>query len=95
MYCLQVCADDCLYMEAMERMFETWICILSSPYVFPPDFCKQSSIQIFNIYLRCHLSPPDGMRGISNKNTNEEIVDVEEDDKVKYKKQLQIVGKYF
>lgn len=89
-----ICADDCLYMEAVERIFETWICILSKPYVLLPDFCKQSSIQIFNIYLRCHLSPPDGVRGIISKNINEEIVDMEEDDKVKYKKQLQIVGNF-
>ncbi|GAB1860941.1 Exportin-4 [Camponotus japonicus] len=89
-----MCADDCLYMEAVERIFETWICILSTTYIFPPEFCKQSSIQIFNTYLRCHLSPPDGVKGVASKNINEEIVDMEENDKVKFKEQLQIVGNF-
>lgn len=89
-----MCADDCLYMEAVERIFETWICILSTTYKFPLEFCKQSSIQIFNTYLQCHLSPPDGVKGVTSKNINEEIVDMEENDKVKFKEQLQIVGKY-
>jgi len=48
-------ADDCLYMEAMERMFDVWSCMLFSSYIFPPDFYKQSSIQIFNIYVIYHL----------------------------------------
>ncbi|KAM0733116.1 Exportin-4 [Formica fusca] len=89
-----MCADDCLYSEAVERIFETWICILSTTYIFPPDFCKQSSVQIFNTYLQCHLSPPDGVKGVNSKNINEEIVDMEENDKVKFKEQLQIVGNF-
>ncbi|XP_018403866.1 PREDICTED: exportin-4-like [Cyphomyrmex costatus] len=87
-------ADDCLYMEAMEHMFEVWSCMLYSAYIFPPDFCKQSSIQIFNIYLRCHLSPPEGVRNIGGKSLSEEVADVEDDDKVKFKEQLQIIGHF-
>ncbi|XP_018372809.1 PREDICTED: exportin-4-like [Trachymyrmex cornetzi] len=86
-------ADDCLYMEAVEHMFEVWSCMLCSSY-FPTDFCKQSCIQIFNIYLRCHLSPPEGVRNIGGKNLSEEVADVEDDDKVKFKAQLQIIGDF-
>ena len=89
---MQIRADDCLYMEAVEHMFEVWSCMLCSSY-FPADFCKQSSIQIFNIYLRCHLSPPEGVRNIGGKNLSEEVADVEDGDKVKFKAQLQIIGK--
>ncbi|KAL0106778.1 hypothetical protein PUN28_015377 [Cardiocondyla obscurior] len=84
-------ADDCLYMEAMEHMFEVWSCMLYSAFIFPPGFCKESSIQIFNVYLRCHLSPPEGVRN-PGKSLNEEVADVEDDDKVKFKEQLQIIG---
>lgn len=80
-------------MEAMEHMFEVWSCMLYSAFVFPPGFCKQSSIQIFNIYLRCHLSHPEGGRNAGGKNLSEEVADVEDDDKVKFKEQLQIIGK--
>jgi len=50
-------------MEAFDHMLEAWISVLSDSQVFPKDFCKQSSMQIFNTYLKCHLSPPDGSRG--------------------------------
>ncbi|XP_011647101.1 exportin-4-like isoform X1 [Pogonomyrmex barbatus] len=87
--------DDCLYMEAMEHMFEIWPCVFLSGWgAFPIEFCKQSSIQIFDIYLRCHLSPPEGIRNIGSKSLSEEVADVEDDDKVKYKEQLQIVGNF-
>ncbi|XP_071566040.1 exportin-4 [Temnothorax nylanderi] len=87
-------ADDCLYMEAMEHMFEVWSCMLYSAFEFPSDFCKQSSIQIFNTYLRCHLSSPEGVRNAGGKSLSEEVADVEDDDKVKFKEQLQIVGNF-
>ncbi|XP_012525953.1 exportin-4 isoform X2 [Monomorium pharaonis] len=86
-------SDDCLYMEAMEHIFEAWSCMLYSSYAFPPEFCKLSSIQIFNVYLRCHLSPPEGVRNVG-KNLSEEVADVEDDDKVKFKDQLQIIGNF-
>jgi len=81
-------------MEAVDRIFATWICIIFPSHTFPTDFCYESSVQIFNVYLRCHLSPPEGMRVVGNKNLSEEVTDMEEDDKVKFKDQLQIIGKY-
>lgn len=66
--------------------------MLSASSVFPTEFCKQSSVQIFNVYLQCHLSPPEGRRGIGGKNLSEEEIDVEEDDKTKFMDQLQVIG---
>lgn len=76
----------------MEHMFEVWSCMLYSASILPPDFCKQSSIEIFNVYLRCHLSPPEGVRNVGGKNLSEEVTEVEDDDKAKFKEQLQIIG---
>lgn len=88
-----MCVDDCLYMEAFENLLETWISVLSDSPLFPPEFCKQSSVQIFNVYLQCHLSPPDGKRGAGGKELNNEEIDSnEEDDRAKFKEQLQIIG---
>ncbi|XP_011873971.1 PREDICTED: exportin-4-like isoform X2 [Vollenhovia emeryi] len=84
--------DDCLYMEAMEHMFEVWSCMFI--YTFPPEFHKESSIQIFNVYLRCHLSPPEGVRNAGGNSLSEEVADVEDDDTVKFKDQLQIIGNF-
>ena len=92
---LQMCADDCLYMEAFERMLDTWGSILAEVYLFPSEFCTQSSVQILNTYLQCHLSPPDGKRGAGGKEVNSEEIDAcEEDDRTKFKEQLQTIGNF-
>lgn len=56
--------DDCLFMEAFDNMLKAWLTILGDYGTFPDEFCNQSSMQIFNTYLQCHLSPPDGNRGM-------------------------------
>ncbi|XP_046738110.1 exportin-4-like isoform X2 [Diprion similis] len=90
-----MCADDCLYMEAFEHMLEAWIVVLSEAHLFPSEYCKQSSAQIFNTYLRCHLAPPDGNRGAGGKELNDEEIDAtEENDRVKFKEQLQTIGNF-
>ncbi|XP_021933085.1 exportin-4-like, partial [Zootermopsis nevadensis] len=89
-----LCAEDCLYMEAFDNMLEAWISVLLDSQVFPKDFCKQSFMQIFNTYLKCHLSPPDGTRGQGRELDIEEIYDTEEDDRTKFKDQLQTIGSF-
>nr|CAD7403478.1 unnamed protein product [Timema poppensis] len=87
-----VCADDCLYMEAFDHMLEAWISVLHNSQEFPKDFCKQSAMQIFNTYLKCHLSPPDGTRGQGRELDVEEIDDTEENDRTKFQDQLMTIG---
>ncbi|XP_008554970.1 exportin-4 [Microplitis demolitor] len=86
-----ICSDDYLYMEAFERMLESWSSILSKKNFYPVGFFDNSFVQIFNVYLKCRLSPPDGTRA-SNNEYEKEITDIEESDKNKFKKQLQILG---
>ncbi|KAJ1532209.1 hypothetical protein ONE63_000829 [Megalurothrips usitatus] len=80
--------EDSLYVEAFEHMLGVCVGIVRKASVFPPDFC----IQIFNTFLKCHLSPPDGTRGIGQEVEAEEIQDLEEDDRTKFKDQLQSIG---
>lgn len=85
-------------MDALERMLNTLIYILPIASIFTTEFCKRCSIQIFNTYVQCHLSPPEGLRRIDNKNLSEEEIDAEDDekdDKKKFKDQLQIIGKRY
>ncbi|OXU22639.1 hypothetical protein TSAR_013645 [Trichomalopsis sarcophagae] len=90
-----MCVDDCMYMEAFESMLETWVSGIVDKPIFPDEFYKQSSVQIFNIYLQCHLSPPDGTRGAGGKELNNEEIDAtEEDDRSKFKEQLQTIGHF-
>ena len=87
-----MCSEDCMYIEAFERVLQSWPYVLSEPDLFPVEYRKEASMQIFNVYLKCHLSPPDGTRGIGVTDS-EEIDTCEENDRTKFKEQLQIIGK--
>lgn len=89
-----VCMDDCLFMEAFDHMLKAWMTILGDYQMFPEEFCQQSSVQIFNTYLKCHLSPPDGNRGMGHEIDSEEIDETEEDDRIKFRDQLQAIGAF-
>ncbi|KAK7874402.1 hypothetical protein R5R35_001498 [Gryllus longicercus] len=87
-------AEDRLYMEAFDHMLEAWINILQDSQSFTRDFCKESSIRVFNTYLKCHLSPPDGTRGQDQELDSEDIDEIEEDDRTRFKEQLQVIGSF-
>lgn len=53
---------------------------------------KQFAIQIFNKYLQCHLSPPDGLRKTSHNKSNGDMDEMEQNDRDRYKEQLIIIG---
>lgn len=75
-------------------MFDAWAYILSEKNSFPSEFYKRSSSQIFDIYLRCHLSPPQGIRNVEDKDLEKEEHDNEENDRERFKDNLQIIGKF-
>lgn len=78
----------------MDALFDAWLYILSEKDLFSSEFFKQTFIQIFSIYLRCHLSPPEGIRTIEDKDLEKEELDNEIADKDKFKEHLQIIGKF-
>ncbi|XP_076244217.1 exportin-4 isoform X2 [Calliopsis andreniformis] len=86
------CTNECLFNEALNILFEAWIYVLSEKSPFPREFCIQSSGQILSMYLQCHLFAPEGKRNTEQKNFDNEEFGIEEDDKTKYKEQLQTVG---
>ena len=78
--------DTNQFVESFEHMLTVWVSILHESQSFPPEFCRESAIEIFNTYVQCHLSPPDGIRGVgagSNgaSDDDEEIDDTEESDR--------------
>ncbi|XP_029049144.1 exportin-4-like [Osmia bicornis bicornis] len=83
---------DCLYTEALDALFDAWAYILSGKNRYPSEFYKRSSSQIFDIYLRCHLSPPQGIRNVEDKDLEKEEHDNEENDRERFKENLQIIG---
>lgn len=51
-------------MEAFEHILEAWSSILQDVQYYPEQIIKESSVQIFNQFLKTHLSPPDGTRPV-------------------------------
>ncbi|KAF4517549.1 hypothetical protein B566_EDAN005113 [Ephemera danica] len=93
-----VCVEDRRYMEAFDHLLEAWVSVLQGAHLYPADFCKQPSIDIFNTYLRCHLAPPDGTRGQgkpgddSGDQDDQEIYETDEPDRIRFREQLIIIG---
>ncbi|XP_050429581.1 exportin-4-like [Adelges cooleyi] len=84
-----LCQDDQMYFEAFNNILQPWVSIITnSNQAFPEDVCKNASIQIFNTYLKCHISPPNGTK----TNIDTEFNINEEDDRVANKEQLQYIG---
>lgn len=74
--------------EALEHALDAWVPLLQDAQLFPDKL--QQGAQIFPLYLRHHLAPPDGTR--RSEEDGREIAEEEEDDRIRHKDQLAVVG---
>ena len=59
----QMHKDDTMYLEAYEKMLDAWMTFLSDGVdLLVEGALKHNAIDIFNAFLKCHLSSPDGIR---------------------------------
>jgi hypothetical protein len=50
-------------MEAYEKLLETWMELLTTKKDnIPMEIIKSHAVHVFNSYVQCHISPPDGCR---------------------------------
>ncbi|KAF5270418.1 hypothetical protein FQR65_LT05606 [Abscondita terminalis] len=82
--------NDKYYGEAFDNMLEAWTGIFQECTAGNDNILFQSATRIFNTYLQCHLAPPDGSR--MQEKECEEIEDNEDNDRIKYRDQLQVIG---
>lgn len=82
--------DGNVFMEAFTNMLEAWLTILHD---VPNNILHPYLTEIFNKYLQCHLSPPDGIYSITALDSDE-ITESEQKDRDKYKEQLTIIGAF-
>lgn len=54
--------EDSLYPEAYEKVLDAWMTFVQGEAELPKGTLQPHAIQVFNAYLQCHLSPPDGTR---------------------------------
>ncbi|OWF40176.1 Exportin-4 [Mizuhopecten yessoensis] len=87
--------DDTIHMEAYEKMLETWMELISKMKDVSLDKLKPQTQQVFNSYIQCHISAPDGTRtqeGRDSVSEEDEIDSVEEDDRERFSDQLCSIG---
>uniref|UniRef100_A0A8C6S5G6 Exportin-4 n=1 Tax=Neogobius melanostomus TaxID=47308 RepID=A0A8C6S5G6_9GOBI len=88
--------DDMVYMEAYERLLESWLTLVQDEQHFPRGCFVQPAVQVFNSYIQCHLAAPDGTRNMSangvTSHDEEEINELQEDDRELFSDQLCSIG---
>lgn len=61
---LQLDKDDMVYMEAYDKLLESWLTLVQDDKHFHKGFFTQHAVQVFNSYIQCHLAAPDGTRNL-------------------------------
>lgn len=88
--------DDMVYMEAYERLLESWLTLVQDEQLLPRGCFVQPAVQVFNSYIQCHLAAPDGTRNLTANGVasheDDEISDVQEDDRELFSDQLASIG---
>ncbi|CAG5123634.1 unnamed protein product [Candidula unifasciata] len=83
--------DDTVFMESYEKLLESWTCFTKDISSLPPGTLNNPASEIFNSYMQCHLTAPDGIRSL-NVDDSEDIDETEEDDRYKFSDQLSCIG---
>ncbi|GAB1298949.1 Exportin-4 [Apodemus speciosus] len=88
--------DDMVYMEAYDKLLESWLTLVRDDKHFHKGFFTQHAVQVFNSYIQCHLAAPDGTRNLTANGVasreEEEISELQEDDRDQFSDQLASVG---
>ncbi|XP_076857923.1 exportin-4 [Brachyhypopomus gauderio] len=88
--------DDMVYMEAYDRLLESWLKLVQEDGHFPRGCFVEPAVQVFNSYIQCHLAAPDGTRNLTANgmasHEEEEISELQEDDRELFSDQLASVG---
>ncbi|XP_063069807.1 exportin-4 [Engraulis encrasicolus] len=88
--------DDMVYMEAYDKLLESWLTLVQDDEHFPRGCFVQPAVQVFNSYIQCHLAAPDGTRNLTANGVasheEDEINELQEDDRELFQDQLASIG---
>ncbi|XP_041114751.1 exportin-4-like [Polyodon spathula] len=88
--------DDMVYMEAYDKLLESWLTLVQDEKHFHKGFFIQHAVQVFNSYIQCHLAAPEGTRNLTANGVasreEEEISELQEDDRELFSDQLASIG---
>ncbi|KAF7282013.1 hypothetical protein GWI33_003674 [Rhynchophorus ferrugineus] len=86
--------SDYFYSDAFDKMLEAWTTILQEFSSSLDENQQSCTMRIFNKYVQCHLAPPDGTRAPDSGGENQVDEDIEDNDRNRYKEQLQTIGMF-
>ncbi len=87
-------SDETLFMEAYEKTLDAWMTFLNDGVdLLVEGALKQNAVDIFNGFLKCHLSDGSGGQS-SGSGSDEEYEDEDEDDRERFKDQLCCIGAF-
>ncbi|VDI81588.1 Hypothetical predicted protein [Mytilus galloprovincialis] len=87
--------DDTVYMEAYEYMLESWMELVNKMKDISVDSLKPKAIEVFNTYIQCHISGPEGTRtqdGMDAALEDSDVDEIEEDDRERFGDVLCCIG---
>uniref|UniRef100_A0A182TAG4 Exportin-4 n=1 Tax=Anopheles maculatus TaxID=74869 RepID=A0A182TAG4_9DIPT len=89
-----VAPDEALYVDALSNMLGIWLAFFDDKRNYPIEPMLPYIMQMFEKYVQCHLAPPQGIRGTGRDGDGgeNEITDMEESDRERFKEQLTVMG---
>nr|XP_023018498.1 exportin-4-like [Leptinotarsa decemlineata] len=85
--------EDKFFSEAFDNMLEAWPPLIQEYSLSRGDKFPVCSQRIISMYIECHLAPPVGTRQVSSCD-QDEIEDNEDNDRIRYRDQLQVIGMF-
>lgn len=80
-------------MEAFDLLLVAWVKLVSSANSFPAGFLEGPCLQILHLYVRSHISAPEGTRNPRGAQDLEQIVELRDTDLEEFGDQLSSVAK--
>ena len=80
-------------MEAFDQLLVAWVNLVSSSDSFPEGYLSAPCLQILHLYVRTHISIPEGTRNPLGLQDLDEIVELRDTDLEEFGDQLSSVAK--
>ena len=79
-------------MEAFDQILVAWVNLVSSSSSFPEGFLSGPCLQILYLYVKTHISAPEGTRNTQGEQDLEEFVELRDSDLEEFDDQLSSVA---
>ena len=79
-------------MEAFDQIMVAWVSLVSSSSSFPKGFLAVPCFEILHLYVKTHISAPEGTRNSQGEQDVEEFVELTDTDQEEFHDQLSSIA---